>query len=277
MDLKPHRFNHLTAEWEPASPAQPAQAAQLTCATFNVWFGEFYQEERAEALLDLLERCDADVIALQEVTLRLLRRILARPWVRAGYALSDVIGATVQPYGVLLLTHATPRRLTLERLPSLRNRNMLAAELDLNGQITAAATVHLESGRTSAGLRGAQLAKLFPALAAAPHALLMGDFNFCSSWRAENDLLDPAYQDVWPVLNGDAPGYTEDTDINLMRLEQKGKPKQVRFDRVLLRSGSPGWQPTAIELLGTAPIAPWLPHVFPSDHFGLRANLRWEF
>ncbi|HEU4328226.1 MAG TPA: endonuclease/exonuclease/phosphatase family protein [Roseiflexaceae bacterium] len=276
MNLEPSRFNRLIAEWEPAPPAQLGQAARLTCVTFNVWFGEFYEEERAEALLDLLERCDADVIALQEVTLRLLRRILARPWVRAGYVVSDAIGATVQPYGVLLLTRATPRRLALHRLPSLRGRHLLVAELDLNGQTTAVATVHLESGRASAGLRGAQLAAIFPALDSAPQALLMGDFNFCASWQAENDRLDPVYRDVWPALHGDAPGYTEDTAINLMRLQQKGEPKQVRFDRVLVRPSSPGWRPATIELLGTTPIAPELPHVFPSDHFGLRAAFEWE-
>lgn len=276
IKLTPFRCDPLTGEWTPAPPAQDRACARLTCVTFNIWFGSFYQEERADAMLDLLEQCDADVIGLQEVTLPFLRRLRARPWVRAGYALSDLHGLTIQPYGVLLLTRATPRHLRLERLPSLSGRQLLVADLELNGQITSVATVHLESKRSADRLRERQLARIFPELAAAPQAVLLGDLNFCASWPDENGRLDPAYQDVWSAVHGDAPGYTEDTAINLMRLQQKGKPKQVRFDRALLRATRPGWRPDSIRLLGTAPIAPELPHVFPSDHFGLCASLIWQ-
>lgn len=276
MNLIQFRFDRLRGEWAPAPPAESRAQGRLTCATFNIWFGSFYQEERAAATIDLLEQCDADVIALQEVTPPFLKLLRDRPWVRTGYALSDALGVTVRPYGVLLLTRATPRRLALERLPSVQDRHLLVADLELNGQTTSVATAHLESRRASARLRSIQLERIFPAIAAAPHALLMGDLNFCASWPEENRLLDPAYQDAWAAVHGDAPGYTEDTALNLMRLQQKGKPKQVRFDRVLLRSERPGWRPESIRLLGTAPIAPELPHVFPSDHFGLCASFVWQ-
>lgn len=39
-----------------------------------------------------------NLIALQEVTPRLLDQILATPWVQAGYALSDILGNSVDPY-----------------------------------------------------------------------------------------------------------------------------------------------------------------------------------
>ena len=71
-------------------------------------------------------------------------------------------------------------------------------------------------------------------------------------------------------------GYTEDTEINRMRLLHKNKEKQVRFDRILLRSGSPGWRPESVRLIGTRPIDPDLPEVFPSDHFGLAGSLVWS-
>eukprot|EP00656_Telonema_subtile_P048985 TRINITY_DN5998_c0_g1_i13.p1 TRINITY_DN5998_c0_g1~~TRINITY_DN5998_c0_g1_i13.p1 ORF type:complete len:240 (+),score=42.27 TRINITY_DN5998_c0_g1_i13:99-818(+) len=55
-----------------------------------------------------------------------------------------------------------------------------------------------------------------------------------------------------------------------MRLNQSGKFKQVRFDRVLTIQGMAGarLEPKAIELLGTQPIA-GLNEIWPSDHFGL--------
>jgi tyrosyl-DNA phosphodiesterase 2 len=155
-------------------------------------------------------------------------------------------------------------------------RRLLVAELALNGTITSVATVHLESLRASTDTRAEQLAQIFPLLALAPHALLMGDFNFCASWVSAQAHLDPGYSDLWAALHPDELGYTEDTAINTMRLQQKGRHKHVRFDRVLLRSRQPGWSPQAIQLLGTTAIHAEAPAIFPSDHFGLLAQLTWR-
>jgi hypothetical protein len=46
---------------------------------------------------------------------------------------------------------------------------------------------------------------------------------------------------------------------------------RVRGDRVLLKGT--GWRAASIELLGTTPISPALPRVFPSDHFGVACRL----
>jgi len=120
--------------------------------------------------------------------------------------------------------------------------------------------------------RAEQLAEIFPLLeATGPDAVLTGDFNFCSSWAAENANLDPDFVDLWPALRGRAPGYSEDTDVNVMLRNVKANEKQVRFDRVLLRSAGGPWRPRPIELLGMGPIAAGSPDVFPSDHFGLAA------
>lgn len=124
--------------------------------------------------------------------------------------------------------------------------------------------------------RAEQLEAIFPVLAAAgPDAVLVGDFNFCSSWAAENANLDPEFVDLWPALRGRAPGYTEDTGVNVMLRNVKSKAKNVRFDRVLLRSAGGDWRPRSIELLGTTPIAVESPDVFPSDHFGLAAVIEY--
>ncbi len=57
-----------------------------------------------------------------------------------------------------------------------------------------------------------------------------------------------------------------------MRHRRKNPEKRVRFDRILVKS--PTLRPLDIELLGTQPISPERPDVFPSDHFGLFASLR---
>ena len=90
-----------------------------------------------------------------------------------------------------------------------------------------------------------------------------------------NVIITEPYVDLWPALRPSDDGFTEDTSINLMRYDSKNKHRHVRFDRVLLRGD--GWDATGIDLLGTEPISPSLPRVFPSDHFGVRCRLEAQY
>ena len=128
------------------------------------------------------------------------------------------------------------------------------------------------SGTVAADFRARQLRLIFPLLQPSEHAILMGDFNFCSS-TTENANILPAYLDLWPALHPSDPGYTENTDINRMRANFSGKHPNVRIDRVLLRSAGRRFEGRNIRLLGTSPISAELPDAFPSDHFGLCASL----
>ncbi len=240
----------------------------ISLVTFNAWFGEYHMYTRQEALLALLAELDADVVALQEATSELVEKIGRTQWLE-GYVRSDL---EVHPHGLLCLSRVPVKRFVRHSLPSMFGRELLVAELD----DLAVGIVHLESTRGLAAQRRAQLDQIFPKLQAYPDAALMGDFNLCSTWD-ENDALDPTYLDLWPALRSAEPGWTEDTEINRMRKQLTGKHKQVRFDRILLRSSR--WKATAIDLLGTEPVEPTEPvtpagsPVFPSDHFGLRATL----
>lgn len=275
--LKPRKFNKEKQSWTKNIDAVDSiELTELTFVTYNVWFGKYYQKKRCEALLKIIRDCDADIIGLQEVTRGFLDVVLKQEWVQDNYIVSDAKGVTVQPYGVLLLSRIPMQQLFLGKLPSLMGRKLLVAELCVNGQTINVATVHLESQKQLAPIRALQLAQIFPLLSNSQHAVLMGDFNFCSTWTSENANIDDSYQDMWPVLRSDEPGYTEDTDINIMRLQIKKKEKKVRFDRILLRSLSNEWQPKSIQVLGTEPISQEMLHVFPSDHFGLVGKLAWK-
>ncbi len=241
----------------------------LSVATYNIWFDAFHEQARHLAIMRLLEARRPDVIALQEVTLHSLKLILAQPWIRAEYQPSDVDGRTLDRYGVVLLSRIPASRMTLRPLPSRMGRALLTFDLQLADLDVTVATVHLESLKESP-TRGVQLDAIFTELAAAEHAILMGDFNFCASWAEENARIRPEYLDVWPAVHPDEPGFSEDPTVNVMRRARKNPTKRVRFDRVLLKS--PTLRPLGIELLGTAPIAADLPDVFPSDHFGLYAS-----
>jgi tyrosyl-DNA phosphodiesterase 2 len=248
--------------WEEAALAERTAPVDVRLVTWNVWFGGHMFEERCAALLAELARRRPEVIALQEVTEELLDELLAQPWVRAAYQVST---RRLHHYDVVLLSRLPIRWMALIDLPSAMGRRLLTAELACGLTL---ATVHLESTASEAAARAAQLRIVQPALAERyPDVVLAGDMNFEPDHTLENAALDPSFVDVWPVLHPGEPGYTVDTDINLMRLQVNSNPARKRIDRIFARSSR--WRAQAIELVGTAPID--LDGTFPSDHFGLEA------
>ena len=268
-ELVPGRFDPSAGRWadDPDSSGETTLAT-LTLATFNVWFDTYAFDLRSGALLSIVEGCDADLIAFQEVTSPFLAQALARNRIRRSYRVS---ASTMKGYGNVIFSRIPFRRLSLHDFPGQLGRHLLVAEFEINRRKLRVATVHLESYPESTDVRIAQLNQTFPVLEEAPTAIVMGDFNFDAADR-ENESIDPRYRDLWPALRPGEPGWTEDTGLNRMRLERTGKEKQVRFDRVLLRSTDEAWRPTSIDLLGTAPVSPDRSEVFPSDHFGLTAR-----
>ena len=273
----PGYYLHDIHQWMPLDQRDVASLALecLTIATLNVWHSPDFFHQRCHATLALLASFHPDLIALQEVSPAFLDQVLKTPCVQAAYHISDISGSSVDPYGVLLLSRFPIGDWQLLALPSAMGRHLVTAHALLNGTVTTFASVHLESFSHATPTRAKQLARIFRHLAPDQHVILTGDFNFCSTWD-ENQQLDPAYQDIWAALHPEQAGFTEDTERNTMRLLHTGKPKQVRFDRMLLRSRPPGWQAEAIELIGTEPIAGSTPDIFPSDHFGLVSRLRWQ-
>lgn len=275
------RFDPAAGSWiETDGGANGMAMAAFTAATFNTWFQGPDHELRHGGLLRCLQEADADVIVLQETTVMLAERLLAAPWVRAAYscARAPFRADAVPSHGLMLLSRIPVHKALLHPLRTHMGRNLLTAQALLNGAAFTFATVHLESMRSNADVRGEQLAQVFDVLRDAPYALLAGDFNFCSSWTAENARLEPGYDDAWAVLRPGEPGYTQDTDRNPMLALAKRERKQVRLDRILVRGrGKAGhWTVRDVRLLGTEPVSAAHGKIFPSDHFGLAAALHWE-
>ena len=262
------RFDTAAGRWVDADASGAVDRDGLTIATFNIWFDSHHAEQRYLAIAEILGELAPDVVALQEVTPAALDIFLSRPWVRDEYLHAPVVGGDNGNYGMLMLSRVPMSRVTYTRLPSRQSRGFLSAELAVDGGRRVVCCLHLDSGKSSARLRGWQLRRIFRTLKTAEDAVLVGDFNMRD---AENERITAPYRDVWPALRPEDAGYTEDTSINLMRLDARNKKRHVRFDRVLLKGTR--WRAASIELLGTAPISPALPRVFPSDHFGVACRL----
>lgn len=237
-------------------------------ATFNIWFNEYYAEDRYLAMARLLADRRPDLMVFQEVTPDALEVFLAQPWIREHYHRAAVVGRRVGNYGMLLLSRLPLTDVTYTGLPTRLSRGFLRATCRIEGRPLAICSIHLDSGKRSARLRRRQLRRIFRALRRDEDAVVLGDFNMRDT---ENSRITPPFVDVWPVLRPGDDGFTENTDINLMRWDSKPKRRQVRFDRVLVKGAR--WTATDIELLGTEPVSPDLPRVFPSDHFGVRCRL----
>ena len=262
------RFDAASGGWLGADAAVAVDRDELTVATFNIWFDDYYAEQRYLAIADLLCERRPDVIVLQEVTPEALEIFLDQPWVRDRYLSASAVGGDAGNYGMLMLSRVPIARATYSRLPTRQSRGFIEAELAVNDVRLIVCCLHLDSGKSSARLRSWQLRRIFRAQKSAEDAVLLGDFNMRDS---ENDRIAPPYCDIWPMLRPHEPGFTEDTSINHMRFDARNKKRQVRFDRVLLKGTR--WRAASIELLGTQPISHELPRVFPSDHFGVECRL----
>jgi tyrosyl-DNA phosphodiesterase 2 len=234
--------------------------ARLRILTWNVWFGGYMFDERGDALIREIERRRPDVVALQEVTPPLRKKITHRT---AGYTLHG--GDSYFGYDVLLLTRIPVASSQSFELPSDMGRRLLIVGLE-NG--LAVATVHLESTAPYAATRTLQLLTICPTLAGmGDDSVLVGDMNFDDDATQEPAAVDKSFVDVWPALRRE-PGYTVDSAVNTMRTELVGTARK-RIDRVFLRG--PRWRATSIELVGTQAIDE--ADTFVSDHFGLAVEL----
>jgi poly(A) polymerase len=244
----------------------------LVVVSWNVLFDRFpataYEPARRWAALRAqLAESGADLIGLQEATPAFLEALLAEPWVRERYRISDVDGGTLDPYGQLLLSRRPLRWLGQRRLS--RSKRLLLAGLTVGGRPLTAAVVHLTSDlHADAPLRrAAQLAALGEQLGGGD-ALVMGDFNLDET---EHQPTLAALEDAWTAARPDDPGFTFDPATNDLARAISRRPRRRRLDRVLLRA--PSLAPIAVDRLGLEALGEGSPRLFCSDHYGVRARL----
>jgi poly(A) polymerase len=296
--LPVYRYDSARLDWVPASPqdpsAPPAGSSTLVVVTYNILAelgssDDGRDEERLAALFAQLDRCNADVIGLQEVTHRSLQRLLDQAWIRASYVASERPGGpTVSPYGQVLLSRRPLRSLSMHAFS--RDKRLLVGEVLAGGRPVEVAVTHLTSNRADDAVskRARQLSTLIaylerpahpgpgaPGARAGRDAIVLGDLN-CEQDELRSALGPAADRvtDAWPALRAGEPGYTFDPRSNPLaaRSSLTGEPR--RFDRVLLLSPAGRLTPRTIELVGDAPAGQGA--AFASDHAGVRCELFLE-
>lgn len=250
----------------------------LRVLSYNVLADEVAVARRIPALLRVMERAGADVLLLQEVAPWFLDWVAGSSWLRE-FEIATIDGQVALPNGQMILSRLPIVESRARRLSGAQGRTVLVSRLSLGGgEQVCVATTHMESFLEDGAVRARQLDEIFAELRrerddpAVVATLFGGDLNFGEGEQPDSAHLDPEFVDCWTQLRAGAPGFTWDIEHSEMARAGSfvGEPSR-RLDRLLLRSKV--WAPTSIEIIGDAPVEPGDRGLFPSDHFGLVAEI----
>jgi tyrosyl-DNA phosphodiesterase 2 len=225
---------------------------------------------RIPALLAVLQRADADIIALQEVAPWFSRVLENTPWLQS-YVPSRLHGRTAYPGGQHILSRWPIRDSRARVLPGRQRRTVLISDVVLDGEVLQVVTTHMESFLEDGPTRAEQLDAIFALLDKSTDAIVLGDFNF-GDGEAEEARIPSDFTDAWVALRQNEPGFTWDIERSEMARDGSfpGEPSR-RLDRILLRSSH--WRAASVRIVGNQPVQSTRPDLFPSDHFGVTAKL----
>jgi endonuclease/exonuclease/phosphatase family metal-dependent hydrolase len=252
----------------------------LTIASYNVLIDVHHSEQiqtqkRLPAILDELRKTDADIIALQEATPALVDLLLKTDWVRDYFISESEYASKVKPYGNLIMSRF-PFKLVEHQFSG--HKRSLVGSWQLNDKLVHLANIHLTSnhGENSFQKRTQQLATVLSHLQQqSGECFIVGDFN--TRGDEQQELIDYAeFVDLWQQLQPGEDGYTFDPSRNPLAMLMSLEGEPARFDRILLRQGIEShYQPISIELFGCESVYDTNEQIYPSDHFGVRGELKF--
>ncbi len=273
-----HIYQYDRENWQPIDYClKSVTVTTLKIASFNVLSDRYESEhtqtaKRIPIIIEHLRQCDADIIALQEVTPRLLEILLAEDWVHSYNISESPQGETLEWHGLLLLSRLP---FTLVEYRYSPRKRVLVGKWLLNGKTLNVAAVHFTSdyNKNALQVRLKQLNILLEYLNSQPgDCLIVGDFNARGNEQAEI-LTQNNFIDIWQTLHPDDPGYTFNPQANPLAELMSLTKLAARLDRMVLRSYDRDWISRQIELFACNPVPDTEGKIYPSDHFGILTQL----
>merc|ERR1712137_253921 len=232
-------------------------------------------------------------IGLQEVLPKFLKKLVACPWVKENYYLTDVTGNSFCGYGNIIMSLLRPSGFFTKCLESYMGRQLVMGEFIINNsnsrslEILRVGVVHMESTTKLGEIRKEQFRQIFPVLTAPVtgikyiHSILMGDFNLdpnspeeIESVRAE---LGEEFTDCWTYCHSESG---DSGNTRFVNYPEGNEP--VRYDRILLSTRKNRIVPKTIATFGSSALE--VPSasekydvVFPSDHLGLLCDFEFQY
>ena len=280
----------------------------LRIATLNVladcfpWFVKLAiaSKTRFAALVKEIERLDADVLGLNEVTPTVLQHLLQCPFIQSNYYVSEVsdadrpagVESTIRTHGCMMLTKYPVKSAALLMPERGVRRGAIIVTIRLPTGLVAFCSIHTIAYQTKENkeLRVKQLehAANFCKAELEAHrsspdeptgSIIMGDMNL--HYKAEDAVVDHLNTvDLWaethfgPSGDGDE-GMTFDAIGNTMIPRYiPGEKRKMRLDRILCTIGCP------LALIPGSPCRIWAntpvdakKQIYLSDHFGLAIDM----
>lgn len=264
-----------------------ASPARLRVATLNVLGAANPDWERRRQLLsEMLQRLDADVVALQEVPVETTD--VVDDLLGTGYHVACFPRAAENGVSGALATRWAHR--VVEEVDQ-----RTAASCGVNGWATLLVEVDAPIGATLVAHHkpswqfGYEFQREQQALAATraierhvatvAHVLVLGDFDATPDaasvqfWRGRRSLdgISVCYQDAWETARPTEPGFTFSVENPLVRAGESATSLSRRIDYILIRCGmhGPTLQVHSCDRFGDAAVD----GMWASDHFGVVADL----
>ena len=227
-----------------------------------------------EALGQIVQELEPDILAFQEVTLENLALLRNQPWFSRYHLIPPDISNEVDHSVVILSVFPVDKWFAhpFKKAP-YTNRKIVTAELKnaVSSPKFVIGVTHLVHGRRNTLQRELQLKETLQVLSPYDNVCVMGDMNI-KSGRTEVDgvvVLPSSWIDTWLSLPGntDSNGYTCGQSKNpFVALQRSGKAGnlEARCDRVFCKLSD--FQVKEMRILGDKLTKS---KIVPSDHYGL--------
>ena len=247
---------------------------QISFLSWNIYFPSVKMRERMEALGQIVQTLEPDIIALQEVTLENLALLRNQPWFSRYHMIPADISNEVDQSVIILSVFPVDKWFAhpFKKAP-YTNRKVVTAELKnaVSSPKFVTGVTHLVHARRNTLQRELQLKETLQVLSPYDNVCVMGDLNILSG-KAEVDgvvVLPSSWIDAWLSFpeNTDDNGYTYDQSKNpFVALKRKGKSGilKARCDRVLCKLSD--FKVKEMRIVGDKLTKS---KIVPSDHYGL--------
>ena len=247
---------------------------QISLLAWNIYFPSVKMRERMEALGQIVQELEPDILALQEVTPENLALLRNQPWFSRYHMIPPDISNEVDHSVVILSVYTVDKWFPhpFKKAP-YTNRKIITAELKnaVSSPKFVIAVTHLVHARYNTLQRELQLKETLQVLSPYDNVCVMGDMNV-KSGRAEVDgivVLPSSWIDAWLSLpeNTDGNGCTCGQSKNpFVALKRSGIAREApwRCDRVFCKLSD--FKVKEMRIVGEELTKS---KIVPSDHYGL--------
>ena len=247
--------------------------SQISMLTYNVWLSVEKMRERMEALGQIVQELEPDVISFQEVTLDNLGVLQEQSWFPRYHLITpDATKQKSRHFVVILSVYPVDKWYIYPFENSPRNRKLIIAEtkdaVSSSVKFVIAGT-HLVYEGENTVLRELQLNEALKVLSPYNNVCVMGDLNIQE--KVDGDIVLPfPWIDAWLSLPGntDHNGLTWDRSktpfASVLKRTVNATSYKARLDRVLCKL--PDFEVKEMRIVGDKLTKSG---ILPSDHFGL--------